>query len=42
MALTGGFPGTSLPRRFRAIHGMGAALVGAVLLLTVLLLLVGL
>lgn len=41
MALTGGFPGTSLPRRFRAVHGMGVALIGAVLLLTVLLFLVG-
>lgn len=41
MALTGGFPGTSLPRPIRAVHGMGVALIGAVLLLTVLLFVVG-
>lgn|GEM_PF-207479 len=41
MALTGGFPGTSLPRRFRAVHGVGAVLVGAVLLATILLFVAG-
>ncbi|WP_313000997.1 hypothetical protein [Brevundimonas sp.] len=41
MAATGGFASTSLPRRLRAVHWVGVALIGAVAVISVILALTG-
>lgn len=41
MAATGGFASTSLPRRFRTVHWVGAVLIGAVAVICLILVLTG-
>jgi hypothetical protein len=41
MAASGGFASTSLPRRFRPVHWIGDGLIGAVAVISLILVLTG-